>query len=522
MCGHGKNLISSFSFNIDSCNLFICYSHIFLIYRIKTVKYTKKPILFLENKENIFKILYMSENTVQANLSEKDRKFRELSLNGNLWKVVFTVCLPLALYASLQQIFSILDTMMASHISALSVSAVAYLTQLNQILAAIGNGLAIGSGILISRAYGLGDYQLVKKRVSTLYAISLTAGILLLVSILPIVEPFLRFCGTPDELITIGASYFRVQLFVIVLTFMNAVYISVERARGNTKKLLYLDLFVILTKLVLTAVFVYILNGDLVMIAYASLAAQLLMFIFSLFSIFDINNAFGFSPKAVTFKGDVTAPMIKQSIPVMIEKALFAYGKTIVNSMAAIYGSLMVGALGVSNNLGGITTNPQSGFQDGTSAIISQNFGAKKYDRVLKACYICGVFCMGIGLVISSLELIFLKQLSSLFASQDPQFAQLIGEVYTYEALAAVPLGANCAATALLYGLGKTKLTLIVNFSRVFLFRIPVLWIMQNDTSIGESSCGLAMFISNTSTAILSIFIAWLVIKDFKKQFMTI
>ena len=207
----------------------------------------------------------MSEKIVQADLSEKDRKFRELSLNGNMWKVILIVCLPLALYQSLQQIFSIMDTMMASHISALSVSAVAYLTQLNQILSAIGNGLAVGSGILISRAYGMGDYQLVKKRVSTVYAIALSAGVIILVCILPVVEPFLKLCGTPDELITIGASYFRVELFVIVLTIINAVYISVERARGATKKLLWLNLVVIVTKLVLTAIFVYVLNGDLVM-----------------------------------------------------------------------------------------------------------------------------------------------------------------------------------------------------------------------------------------------------------------
>ncbi len=462
----------------------------------------------------------MSEKIVQADLSEKDRKFRELSLNGNMWKVILIVCLPLALYQSLQQIFSIMDTMMASHISALSVSAVAYLTQLNQILSAIGNGLAVGSGILISRAYGMGDYQLVKKRVSTVYAIALSAGVIILVCILPVVEPFLKLCGTPDELITIGASYFRVELFVIVLTIINAVYISVERARGATKKLLWLNLAVIVTKLLLTAIFVYVLNGDLVMIAYASLAAQCVMLFFAMFSIFDMKNAFGFSADAVTLKGDVTAPMIKQSIPVMIEKALFAYGKTIINTMAASYGALMVGALGVSNNLGGITTNPQAGFQDGTSAVISQNFGAKRYDRVLKATLVCAAFTMSIGLVISSLELIYLKQLSSLFASQDPSFAQLIGQVYTYEALGAVPLGANCAAVALLYGLGKTKLTLVVNFSRVFVFRIPVFYYLQNFTNVGPMSCGMVMFISNTATAVFSVLIAWIVIRNFKKEYM--
>ena len=68
---------------------------------------------------------------------------------------------------------------------------------------------------------------------------------------------------------------------------------------------------------------------------------------------------------------ETTKPMITQSIPVVAEKALFAFGKTVVNSISTVYGATMVGALGVSNNLGGITTNPQNGFQEGASAIIS-------------------------------------------------------------------------------------------------------------------------------------------------------
>lgn len=38
----------------------------------------------------------MSEKEVQ--LSEKDRKSREFILNGNMWAVVFKICLPLAVF----------------------------------------------------------------------------------------------------------------------------------------------------------------------------------------------------------------------------------------------------------------------------------------------------------------------------------------------------------------------------------------------------------------------------------------
>ena len=92
--------------------------------------------------------------STKANLSAKDEKFRNFSLNDNMWKVVLYVGTPLALYQSLNQLFKIFDSMMAAHISANSVSAVAYLSQINMMLSALGGGLAIGSSLKISEAYG--------------------------------------------------------------------------------------------------------------------------------------------------------------------------------------------------------------------------------------------------------------------------------------------------------------------------------------------------------------------------------
>ena len=52
---------------------------------------------------------------------------------------------------------------MASHVSAIAVSAVAYLSQLQNMISAVGTGLAVGSSLKISEAYGAGDYDMVKK-----------------------------------------------------------------------------------------------------------------------------------------------------------------------------------------------------------------------------------------------------------------------------------------------------------------------------------------------------------------------
>ena len=456
---------------------------------------------------------------VKAELNSRDRRFLDMSLNAPMWKVVLYVGTPLALYQGLAALFMILDTLMASHISKESASAVAYLSQLRLMLSSVGGGLAVGAGIQISRAYGEGDFLLVRKRVSTLYATSLSVGLLLLAVILPFTGGFLRLAGTPAELITVGRQYFIVQLFVMVVNFLNEVYIAVERARGNARRIFLLNIAVIVVKLSLTALFVYVLESGLVMIAVASLLSELTMFAFAVHFSLIGDSAFSFSPKAVSFREPrVLEPMVRQSMPVIAEKALFAFGKTIVNSMCTVYGALMVGAMGVSNNLGAITTNPQNGYQQGSSAIISQNYGAGKYRRMLDAFYATAVINMLLGALISGLELWQLHFLSGLFDGGSEDFRRMIALVYRYEALGAVPLGFNAAVMALLYGLGKTQLTLVLNFSRVFVFRIPVFWFLQHCTNFGEASVGIVMMVSNISVTLAAGVTAFVVIRRFKRD----
>lgn len=410
----------------------------------------------------------------QASLTEKDIKFREFVKNAHMWKVVLYVCTPLALYQSLNQLFKIFDSLMAAHIGASSVSAVAYLSQINLMLSALGGGLAVGASIKISEAYGAGDFILVKKRVSTLFAMCGIMGAGILLVLVPSAPQFLRLARTPESFIAEGTVYFILDLIGIVLNFFNSVYIAIERARGNSRRILVLNGVVILIKLNLTALFVYVLHSGINMIAAATIASQLFLSAAAWHHLSRKGNAFSFSFSTISLKPKITRPMLILSIPVIMEKLAFSFGKVVVNSMSVIYSPLTVGALGISNNLGGFTTNPQNGFQEGGSAIISQSLGAGEPKRALEAFKCVLAVCIGLG---------------------------------------AVPLGANAAVMALLYGFGKTNITLFLNFSRVFLFRIPVLWALQTFTSLGDVSLGIVMAVSNILTGLIALIAGWIEVR---------
>lgn len=458
----------------------------------------------------------------EIKLSEKDRAFRDFALNGNMWSVIFKVCIPLAIFQMVNHLFAILDTMMASHISAEAVSTVAYLSQLQSMISAIGTGLAAGSCIKISEAYGAGNFDLVKRRISSLITICFCMG-LAVTACLPFAPLFLRVTGTPEAFVSIGSRYFIISLLATVFGFFNNVYIAIERSRGKSQRIMYLNMGIMILKLSMTAVFVYGMKSDITMIAVATLVSQFVLFLIAIRNLSRKNEVFGFAFSYITMKKDVVNPMINLSVPVIVEKIAFAMGKTVINSMSKNYGELTVGALGISNNVDGVVTNAQNGFQDGGAAIISQNLGGGRRDRAMDAFRKLLVINVMIGLVGWFLINVFIEPITFLFANStqgfNEGFQQTIIHVLRYDSFGScMPLGINCAVMALLFGFGKTKLTLLINFCRVFVFRIPVLWALQNFTSLGSESVGIVMAVSNICVAIMSSVTAWIVIRKMRRE----
>lgn len=452
-------------------------------------------------------------------ISQKDAQKRQMILEGNLWKVILHIGLPLAMFQGLNQLFRILDSMMAAHISPLAVSAVAYLSQLALMISSVGSGLAMGSSIKISEAYGAGDYELVRKRVSSLFAMCVGIGVCLMMMI-PFTSLFLKSVGTPEDFIIEGTLYFSITLIDIILLVFNTAYIAIERARGNASRILWLNLGSISVKLVLTAWFVYGLHMGIVMLAVATVISDLVITGACIYHIFYCRRGeiFSFSIKSVAFNKEVMAPMISISIPIIVEKTTFQLGKVAINGMSTIYGSLIVGALGISNNIGGMTTNPQNGLQEAGAAIISQNLGAGNRKRTIETFYKLAIINMAVGAIGYVLTTGFLSYIAALFAGGDAEFANLIQLTYHYEAAGLIPLGLFSAVMSLLYGYGYTKLTLLINFSRIFILRIPVLWVLQKFTDYGQESIGIVMMVSNIGTGVVAACVGIGVIIQIKKK----
>lgn len=435
-----------------------------------------------------------------------ETEFREYSLSGNLYSLIIQVGTPLAVFALFNCLFSILDTMMASHLGTIDVSAVAYLNQLRMILNAIGSGLITGSMILINRAYGAGDNAKVSILMNTLIRLLMALSALFILMI-PFVPDILRAISTPEEFIKEGALYFRILLIASALNFINLVYINIEKTRGRTGVIMVINIASMIVKLGLSAFFIYALDKGITFIALATLITYALFAAYSLTHIFDKSSIFYVNPRLI-FKGkkEYTKSLIGISYPVAIEDSTFSLGKVVVSSLAASYGAEMIGALGISNNMCGIASNFENGFSDASSAIVSQNYGAKKYDRAIKAYVANIVITFTVSLIAIAFLFMLDEPLIRLFSTSrsglDASFHDTISRIFLFDAFSCLGIALNGAGMDFLLGLGRTKITLVLNFVKIFVLRIPVLFILQRFISDGATALGIMMLISNVGVSI--------------------
>ena len=110
---------------------------------------------------------------------------REKILNGNLWKVIFSLTLPLFIFAIFNYVGDLFEMIIANQIGTSEFASVVVIDQIRQAIAAFGTGIAAAGIVVVGKHYGAGQDE--KARQSAANAIILafvvslvTLGIMLL------------------------------------------------------------------------------------------------------------------------------------------------------------------------------------------------------------------------------------------------------------------------------------------------------------------------------------------------------
>ncbi len=449
-------------------------------------------------------------------MGTKAENRRKMILGGNLAKTLTVIILPLAIYQLFNSTYTLLDQIICAQISTTAQNAVSSISQIKSTISAFGGGLAAGGAVIVSRYFGAGDVKSARHASSNLFFMAIVMSALLCILFIPLAEPIMWMCQIAPQSIEIGVGYFQLQLLELALVSINSVFIGLEKSKGNSRIIMVLNIIVLVFKLGLTSAFVFWWDmKDIIFVEVSTIIAQGLLTAIALFILFSKHNILRLSFGMILPKKMYVLPILKLSIPIFLGKFVMSLGNVIVNAICggywnAVTDGLIVGTLGVSNNICGMITSPTNSFEEGGSTIVSQNLGNRNMRRAIKS-FVYSLVAVSvvstIGYVL--MRFVFIDQLVNLFASADDKseiYIQYVKEIFVWDSLSIPALGVTAAVLGLLYGYGQTGLSTILNLSRIGSRIIFLVTIHSIAPDLSPTLCaGLSMGISNTVILLLSI-----------------
>jgi len=437
-------------------------------------------------------------------LSPREARRRDFILHGNLWNVVVTITAPLAIYAVFNYLYGFFDTVLAARVGSDGVASVLIFDDIKAAISAIGIGIAAAGTVFVARHYGAGEFDEARRSAGSMLSLAVVSSAFFAVLSILLWRPLLGVLGTPAGVVAEGLGYYRVQMASNVLVAFNAVYMGIERAKGNTRAILMLNIVAMIVKMALSALFVLGMGRGMTHIALATLIAQGMLAILAAIAMFRPANSIAIRFGDLAFTRERSLPILRLALPVIAGKFLFSLGRVIVNSIATVYGTAALASFSIASRVGGMAGSLTGVFEDPTTAITSQNLGARKLRRAFGAYGIANALSVAIGIVGVVLLSVFSERIIPIFIGEETALAPQVLEIFRWERFSSISGATVVIVSAFFLGFKITNATFVLNVIRLFVLRIPALLVFVA-LGAGQVALGWCMFVSNTGTALVAI-----------------
>lgn len=370
---------------------------------------------------------------------------------GKILKTMLIFAFPMIMGNLLQQIYNIADTMVVGRfLGAEALAAVGSAYTLMTFLTSVIIGLCMGSGAVFSIAYGAGNQQELKKSMWVSFVFVGIVTIIMNAAVFVWTEPILRLLQIPEEVYPLMHQYIRIIFSGILFVFLYNFFACLLRAVGNSVVPLWFLAVSSVLNIILDLWFVAGLGKGVEGAAAATVIAQMTaglgIAVYTLWKVpvLRIEKQYMHMEKAILNR------VMQYSVLTCAQQSIMNFGILMIQGLVNSFGTVIMAAFAVAVKIDTLAYMPAQEFGNAFSLFVSQNFGAKKYDRIRKASGMAVKVSVGFCLVISVIVWIFAAPLIEIFLT-DPQPAIVSAGVNYLHIEGAFYWGIGCLF--LLYGL---------------------------------------------------------------------
>ena len=301
---------------------------------------------------------------------------------GNTYSLMLGFALPTLLSEVFQQLYNTADAFIVG--KCLGTSALAAVTSsgtLIFLLVSFFIGMSMGAGVVISRYFGAKKEDEVSRAIHTVLSFGIVSGILLTVVGVAFTPTFLKWMQTDPEVMPQAVEYFRYYFLGAMALVLYNICRSIINALGDSRRPLYYLIFSSLLNIVLDVLFLGVFGWGVWSAAAATVLSQMASVVFCMAYLLQKGNIFTVDLRKIRFHRDMLSEIVRYGLPSGVQNSVIAFANVIVQSQINSFGKLAMAAYGTHAKIEGFAFLPITSFNMACTTFISQNLGAKQYDR---------------------------------------------------------------------------------------------------------------------------------------------
>ena len=327
--------------------------------------------------------------------------------NDSIYSLFIKIAIPSSIGTIFQNLYSVVDSIFAGQmISESALAAIGQIFPIYFIIIALGVGLSIGTTSLIANSIGENNLENSGKIFTQSFILSILVSIVITTLGLYFSPSIISSINNDKETLELSLKYIHIIFFGSIFIFILMSINSSLSAQGDTKSYRNVLIFSFFLNIFLNPILISgkIFSFQLISplgiqgIAYATIISQFVG-IFYLFIKLTKTSIYSYVQLTIIPNFLIINKILSQGIPASIGMMMIAVGSYILIYFVGFFGVEAIAGYTSAGRYEQLFFLPLMGLSTATVTIVGQNFGAKKYQRVIET-YKKGI---KVGVIILSL-----------------------------------------------------------------------------------------------------------------------
>jgi putative MATE family efflux protein len=379
---------------------------------------------------------------------------------------------------------------------------------------AFGAAVGVGASTCISVKLGQKDYKMAEHLLGNTVTLNLIVGLLFMVVCFIFLNPILRFFGASDVTLPYAREFMEVILAGNMITHMYFGMNAVLRAAGKPRHAMYAVLFTVGMNIALVIAFVWWFRWGIRGAALATIVSQSMALCWQLWIFSNKKELLHLKRGIYKLKADLVRNIISIGISPFLMNAMACIVVIFMNNQFVRYGGDMaVGAYSIANSIAMVFFMFVIGVNQGMQPIAGYNYGAMKYDRMMRVLWLAIAAATCILLVGWGLSMAFPRQIARIFTT-DKTLIDMAARGIKLNMLVFFVVAGQAVITNFFQCIGKVKVSIFLSLTRQLLLLIPMAYILP--LFIGLDGVWYSMAASDLGSALMTWPILFAFINKFK------